>query len=185
MACLAELKKWNRAYNLTGIKKETDMVIKHLLDSILYLQAVPEDCRTVADIGSGAGFPGIPMQIMRPDMRVYLIEPSGKKAAFLRHVSRQLGLKDIRVIEKRIESTQIGEDIPALVDVAVTRALFDTGTFVKKASRIVRKGGRCIVNKGPKGQAEIDLLGNMHFEVLTLPIPLTKIKRHIIVVSVP
>jgi 16S rRNA (guanine527-N7)-methyltransferase len=185
MTCLAELKKWNRAYNLTGIKKDADMVIKHLLDSLLYLQAVPEGCGTVADIGSGAGFPGIPVKIMRPDIRVYLIEPSGKKAAFLRHVSRRLRIEDVQVIEKRIESTQIGEDIPEQVDVAMTRALFDIGTFVKKVSHIVRKGGICIVNKGPRVKEEIDLIGNMRFEMLTLPLPLTKIKRHIVVVPVP
>lgn len=185
MNYLAALKKWNRAYNLTGIKKDADMVIKHLLDSLLYIQAMPEGCETVADIGSGAGFPGIPVKIMRPDIRVYLIDPSGKKAAFLRHVSRRLRLEDMQVVEKRIESTQIGEDIPEPVDVAMTRALFDIGTFVRKVSHIVRKGGVCIVNKGPRVQEELDQIGNMHFEMLTLSLPLTRIKRHIVVVSVP
>ncbi len=184
MTCLAELKKWNRVYNLTAIKKDADMVIKHLLDSLLYIQALPEGCGTVADIGSGAGFPGIPVKIMRPDIKVYLVEPSGKKAAFLKHVSRRLRLEDIHVVEKRIESTQIGEDIPEPVDAAMTRALFDIGTFVKKVSHIVRKGGICIINKGPRVQEEIDLIENMRFKMLTLPLPLTKIKRRIVIVSV-
>ena len=68
MTYLSELKRWNKAYNLTGITKDEDIVIKHFLDSLLYLKAMPTDELRVADIGSGAGFPGIPMKIIRPEI---------------------------------------------------------------------------------------------------------------------
>src|SRR4030066_1857491 len=86
MTFLSELKKWNRAYNLTGLKTDEDIIIKHFLDSLLYLKALPDGPLKVADIGSGAGFPGIPVKIMRPEIGMYLIEPTGKKTAFLGHI---------------------------------------------------------------------------------------------------
>jgi 16S rRNA (guanine527-N7)-methyltransferase len=75
---LSELKKWNKAYNLTGLKKDEDIIIKHFLDSLLYLKAIPHGEITVADVGSGAGFPGIPIKIIRPEIDMYLVEPSRK-----------------------------------------------------------------------------------------------------------
>ena len=82
MTYLSELKKWNRAYNLTGLAKDEDIIIKHFLDSLLYLKAIPQGALQVADIGTGAGFPGIPITIIRPEIEMYLIEPSGKKVRF-------------------------------------------------------------------------------------------------------
>ena len=81
---LEELKKWNRAHNLTSITDDREIVIKHFLDSALFLEAVHGRGRRIADVGSGAGFPGIPLKILRPDLEISLIEPSGKKCAFLR-----------------------------------------------------------------------------------------------------
>ncbi len=106
MTYLSELKKWNKAYNLTGLKEDKDIIIKHFFDSLLYLKALPDGEITVADVGSGAGFPGLPIKIIRPEIEMYLIESSRKKAAFLKHIIRQLGLKKAEVIEKRIEETR-------------------------------------------------------------------------------
>ena len=84
MIYLSELKKWNKAYNLTGLEKDEDIIIKHFLDSLLYLKAIPNGEIRIADIGSGAGFPGIPIKILRPEIEMFLIEPSRKKSAFLK-----------------------------------------------------------------------------------------------------
>ena len=94
MTYLSELKKWNRAYNLTGLAKDEDIVIKHFLDSLLYLKAIPQGALHIADVGTGAGFPGIPITIIRPETEMHLIEPSGKKAVFLRHIIWQLQFKE-------------------------------------------------------------------------------------------
>ena len=73
MTYLSELKKWNRAYNLTALKTDRDIIIKHFLDSILYLKVIPEKTLKIADAGTGAGFPGIPIKIMKPEIEITLI----------------------------------------------------------------------------------------------------------------
>jgi 16S rRNA (guanine527-N7)-methyltransferase len=183
MVFLAELNKWNRAYNLTGIKEDKGIVEKHFLDSLLYLKAMPEGAIKVADIGSGAGFPGIPIKIIRPEMKMYLIEPSGKKTAFLRHIIKKIGLDGIEVIEKRVEEVQSGRELPFPVDIAVTRALFSIKGFIEKSSHIVKKGGILILSKGPKVTEEVKELRDVQYEILTLGLPLSDMKRHIVIVK--
>jgi len=183
MTYLFELKKWNKAYNLTGMEKDEDIIIKHFLDSLLYLKAMPGGEIKVADIGSGAGFPGIPIKIIRPEIEMYLIEPSRKKSAFLRHIIKELKLKKIKVIEKRIEEIKEIQEPPLSVDVAVTRALFGIKEFIKRSSHIVKQGGILILNKGPKVNEEIKALKDIRYEILILNLPLSDIKRHIVVVN--
>ncbi|MCL5421429.1 MAG: 16S rRNA (guanine(527)-N(7))-methyltransferase RsmG [Nitrospirae bacterium] len=178
MAYLSELKKWNKAYNLTSLKTDEDIIIKHFLDSLLYLEAIPEGEVSVMDVGSGAGFPGIPIKIIRPEITVYLAEPSRKKAGFLRHVIGVLGLQSIEVVEKRIEEIK-----SLMVDVAVTRALFDIKDFYRKAIPLLKEGGRLVVSKGPKVNEELKAVKNMDYEVLTLTLPLSTTKRFIVVIT--
>jgi 16S rRNA (guanine527-N7)-methyltransferase len=180
---LSELKRWNKAYNLTGLKKDEDIIIKHFLDSLLYLKAIPDGKIRIADVGSGAGFPAIPIKIIRPEIEMFLIEPSRKKSAFLRHIIRQLGLEKIGVIEKSIEEIKIDHELSFPVDIAVTRALFTIKEFLKKASHIVRQDGILILNKGPKVNEELKLLKNRKYEVITIKLPLSDIKRRIVTIS--
>ncbi len=191
MTYLSELKKWNRAYNLTGLKKDEDIIIKHFFDSLLYLKVLPVGIDSyrdgeikVADIGTGAGFPGIPLKIIRSEIDMYLIEPSRKKSAFLRHITRRLELKRIEVIEKSIQEIKVNKELPYLVDAAVTRALFSIKDFTKKASLIVNKGGTLILNKGPKVDEELKMLQYGKYEVLPINLPFSDIKRYIITVRV-
>ncbi len=177
MTYLTELKKWNKAYNLTGLKTDEEIIVKHFLDSLLYLQALPEGGISVVDVGSGAGFPGIPVKIMRPEISMYLLEPSRKKANFLEHMIKTLGLEGIEVIEKRIEEVK-----SLSVDAAVTRALFGVREFHKKASPFVREGGRIILNKGPKVHEELKAMQDIRYEALTLKLPCSNVKRFIIVI---
>jgi 16S rRNA (guanine527-N7)-methyltransferase len=183
MKYLLELNKWNKAYNLTGLKKDADIVIKHFLDSLLYLKALPAGPISVVDVGSGAGFPGIPIKIVRPEIKMYLVEPTGKKAVFLRHITKLVRLNDIYIIEKRIEETNSQQDIPVPADAAITRALFDVRDFIKKASHIVREGGTLILSKGPKAEEELEDLRDVTLEIATCKLPLTDVKRYIIVLK--
>jgi 16S rRNA (guanine527-N7)-methyltransferase len=182
MTYLSELKKWNKAYNITAVKKDGDIVVKHFLDSLLYLKALPESGIRIADIGSGGGFPGVPLKIIRPEMEVYLIEPSRKKCAFLRHIVRQLRLKNTEVIEKRIEEVGINQELSEPVDVAVSRALFDISKFVRKTAAIVKEGGVLVLNKGPRIKEELKALKDIRYELLTVKLPLSQITRYILVV---
>ena len=190
MTYLAELKKWNKAYSLTSLKTDEDIVIKHFLDSCLYLKALPcgrgstpGQPLDIADVGSGAGFPGLPLKIIRPELRISLIEPSRKKAAFLRHMIRTLGLEDIEVVEKRVEDLS-----GVLFDAALTRALFSARDFLAKTAHIVKPGGLIILSKGPKFEDELSGLNDYKVIEVKLPSggltsPSTDIIRHLVIIK--
>lgn len=166
MSYLGELKRWNRAYSLTALRTNEDIVVKHFLDSCAYLKALPTDIRSVGDVGSGAGFPGLPIKIMRTDVRVYLIESVSKKCSFLRHMKRTLKLEGLEIIESRVEDVE-----GVSVDAAVTRALFKADEFVRRAGHIVREGGIFILSKGPKAGDELEGLGlDCNIIAVTLPV---------------
>ncbi|MEW6108639.1 MAG: 16S rRNA (guanine(527)-N(7))-methyltransferase RsmG [Nitrospirota bacterium] len=175
---LEELKKWNRAHNLTGLKTDRDIIIKHFLDSLLFIKVLPDNVRTVADVGSGAGFPGIPMKIVNPLLEMFLIEPSQKKAIFLRHICSKLGLKKIEIINKRIEHIDV-----LRVDAAVTRALFSISDFIRKAEGILHEKGILILNKGPKLEEEIQKILSKKISVKDLKLPFEDIIRHMVIVK--
>jgi 16S rRNA (guanine527-N7)-methyltransferase len=176
---LLELKKWNRAYNLTALKSDEDIIIKHFFDSLLYLKAIPEGQWNICDIGSGAGFPGIPMAIVKSELILALIEPSRKKTAFLRHMKRALSLNNTEVLESRVEDVR-----DRLFDIAVTRALFSIKDLVKKAGHILKKEGFFVLNKGPKLENEITRLpDNVKFDVITTTLPCTSLQRYLIKVK--
>jgi len=174
---LAELMRWNKAYNLTSIRNERDVITSHFLDSALYLKALPVAAKSVADIGSGGGFPGLVIKILRPDLTVHLIEPSGKKCAFLRNMLRKLPLEGTHVHEARLEEVKDMQ-----VDAAVTRALFSAGDFVKMSAHILKPGGTLILSKGPKYKEEIEALASAH-SVIDMKLPGEDIVRHMVIIT--
>ncbi len=181
MTFLHELKKWNRVYSLTALKTDEDIIIKHFLDSILYLKAIsPSPLRgegwgeglKVADAGTGAGFPGIPIKIIKPELDMTLIESSRKKSVFLRHIIRILKLNGISVLNNRIES--LGKRYEKTYDVIVSRATFKIKDFLKKTCPYVKENGWLVLSKGPKVSEETNFLDEVHRqsvmkEVITLP----------------
>ena len=187
MTFLAELKKWNKAYNLTALKSDRDIVIKHFLDSLLYLKAIPEGILKLADAGTGAGFPGIPLKIVRPEIDLTLIESSRKKAAFLRHISRQLGLENSTVLEKRLEA--LGEKHRHSFDVMVTRATFSAKEFLLMACPYIKRSGMLILSKGPKISEELEDLERSPDnraavqEILKVQLPFEKVRRNLLVLK--
>jgi len=181
MTYLDALKEWNRKFNLTGIKKDEDIIIKHFLDSLLYLRFIPGDYLQVADIGTGAGFPGVPIAIIRPDLKLYLVESSIKKSLFLGQLLKLLHIHNVTVLEKRAEQIVIGQDMLP-VDVAVTRAVFSLKEFVRNAFSLVKEGGILIHSKGPKIYEEIKEISMFRNEITPCRLPLTKIKRNIVVI---
>ena len=104
MIYLKQLKEWNKTTNLTSIVKDEEVVIKHFIDSIAAINAENFiDGSLIFDIGSGAGFPGIPIKILRPDLRLVLVEPSKKKSSFLRYIIGLLKLRDVDIFEGSLE----------------------------------------------------------------------------------
>jgi 16S rRNA (guanine527-N7)-methyltransferase len=178
---LRELKKWNKVYNLTAITDDREIIVKHFLDSLLYLKAIPDGQVTLCDVGSGGGFPGIPIAIVRRDLLITLLEPSRKKIAFLRQIRRLLSLVNVEILSFRAE-----EMVDSQFDVIVTRATFSIADLMKKAGRLVREGGYLILNKGPKFEAEIAKLpAEVQVEVIAIPLAQGHTTRRLIRVTSP
>jgi 16S rRNA (guanine527-N7)-methyltransferase len=184
---LRELQKWNRAYNLTALTSDNDIIIKHFLDSLLYLSFIPEGPVHLADVGTGAGFPGVPLKIIRPEIEMTLIEPSRKKTAFLRSILRHLQLPGIAVLEQRIDS--MGNDYKEKFDVIVSRATFTLLEFLARACPSVKQGGILIASKGPRVSEDLKELDTSPYakeavnEILTQQLPFSKAKRHLVRLS--
>lgn len=175
---LAELKKWNRAYNLTGLKTDREIIIKHFLDSLLFAKALPPEASTLADIGSGAGFPGMPIKIICPDLSVFLVEPTRKKAVFLQHICSKLQIKKVEIIDKRLE------EIKGLqVDVAVTRALFSVREFIERTKDILNSKGILILSKGPKFEEELNGLEAYDIAVREYRLPFEDVVRYLVIIK--
>ncbi|MBI1285774.1 MAG: 16S rRNA (guanine(527)-N(7))-methyltransferase RsmG [Thiobacillus sp.] len=152
LAYLALLGKWNRVYNLTAVRDAERMVSHHLLDS---LAAVPSfQGKTVLDVGSGGGLPGIPLAIARPELQVTLIDSIAKKTAFLLQVKAELGLGNLEVVTSRVEDFQP----EAKFDVITSRAFSDLKEFVILTRHLLMPGGRWLAMKGVLPHEEIALL---------------------------
>ena len=149
---LDELADWNTRVNLTAIKDPAEAVDKHLLDSLALLPRLRG--LAVADVGSGAGFPGLPLAIADPDRRYVLIESTGKKAKFLRHMVARLDLPNVEVVAERSESYRPKRPF----DTVVARALGPLAEFVRVAGHLAGRGGRLLAMKGKVPEAEIQAL---------------------------
>lgn len=154
---LALLARWNRTYNLTAVRDPHEMVGKHLLDSLAmhrYVDELAQRGGALADLGTGAGLPGIPLAIVKPGLRVTLVESNGKKARFMREALRQLGLKDARVAESRIEA--FAE--PGAFDAITARALATLPLILELGGHLLKPGGVLLAMKGQRPDEEIAAL---------------------------
>ena len=154
---LALLARWNRTYNLTAVRDPQEMVAKHLLDSLAmhaYVDPLARRGGALADLGTGPGLPGIPLSIVKPGLRVTLVESNGKKARFMREALRQLGLKDARVAESRIEA--FAE--PGAYDAITARALATLPLILELGGHLLKPGGVLLAMKGVRPDEEIAAL---------------------------
>ncbi|MGO4774951.1 16S rRNA (guanine(527)-N(7))-methyltransferase RsmG [Lysobacter sp. 2RAB21] len=181
---MALLARWNRTYNLTAVRDPQDMVGKHLLDSLAmhrYVDALAARGGALADLGTGAGLPGIPLAIVKPGLRVTLVESAGKKARFMREALRQLGLKDARVAESRIEA--FAE--PGAYDAITARALATLPLILELGGHLLKTGGVLLAMKGQRPDEEIAALPQ-GWEVRALEpmtVPGLAAERHMVVIG--
>jgi len=152
LALMAELVEWNGRFNLTAITEPADIVDKHLLDSLAVLPLLRG--LRLADIGSGAGFPGLPLAIANPGRRYTLIESTGKKAGFLHHVVAKLGLENVQVFHGRAEALKPRPPF----DGAISRALGPIAEFVRVAGPLLARDGRLYAMKGRVPEEELKAL---------------------------
>jgi len=176
---VALIAKWNRVHNLTAVRDSAQMVGNHLLDCLAVLPHLATG--TIADVGSGAGLPGIPLALARPAHTVTLIESNHKKAAFLRQAVIELELGNVEVVSERVETWQP----PSAYDVVISRAFSDLPEFVQLAGRLCAPGGTLAAMKGVHPYEEIAQLPRTFKlrSVLPLKIPGMRAERHLVLLD--
>jgi len=174
------IEKWNRVHNLTAVRETDQMVVLHLLDSLSVLPHLGS-ARSVLDVGSGAGLPGIPLAIARPDLAVTLLDSSRKKTVFLDQARTELGLSNVTVTCERVEQWKPDQTF----DVVVSRAFAELGEFVDQARHLLAPGGRMIAMKGVYPFEEIAKVPASHrvSGVTELHVPHLDAKRHLVFVE--
>ncbi len=157
---LRELLKWNQKINLTAIRSEKGIVVKHFLDS---LSAYPYLSKpsSLLDIGSGAGFPGIPLKMVNPFLEVTLIDSVRKKVDFQKHIIRTLGLKGIEAIHGRVQNKEVLQSMGGRFDFVISRAFSDLQTLLILSFPFLKKGGIVLAMKGEMNREDIPSLSKI------------------------
>lgn len=151
-----ELLDWNTRMNLTAITNPEEVLIKHFLDSLSVLQVYDKPRVRLLDIGSGAGLPGLPLKIVRPHWQVVLLEATGKKVTFMRHMIETLHLETVVAVHGRAEEVAHKQEYWATFDVVTARAVASLPVLLEYASPFCRVGGQIILLK--KGALEDELI---------------------------
>jgi 16S rRNA (guanine527-N7)-methyltransferase len=150
-----ELLLWNRRINLVSEKSSREIAIRHFLDSLTVAPCIDRPEGLLIDIGSGAGFPGIPLRIALPELQLMLVESSRKKTSFLSQIVRTLPLEGVTVVRERIEAL-IGEKaLAGSFDTVLSRAAFKLPQLIRMASFFLKPGGNLIAMKGSDPQEEM------------------------------
>lgn len=182
---MALLLEWNAKINLTAITRPADIRVKHIEDSLALLPFL-HHAQTLVDLGSGAGFPGIPLKIARPDMRVVLVEATRKKVGFLHAAITALGLTGIVAICGRAESPEIIKQT-GTCDIVVSRATWLLADFFPLALPYCARAGKIIAMKGPKWKEELSaaekILTRSHLDVTTHHYTLSNNDRRVLVIA--
>lgn len=171
------LKKWNKTYNLTALRDESQIISHHLLDS-LTLPPYLEGAQTMLDVGSGGGQPGIPAAVCRPDLQITLLDANTKKTSFLQQAAIELELKNVRVVSGRVEAVQ-----GLRADVITSRAFAELADFVNWTAHLLQDGGCWAAMKGVYPAAEIDRLPDSVCveRVDKIRVPQLNAERHMVI----
>ena len=151
------LKEWNEKINLTAITEDSEIFLKHFLDSIsIYSIDEIHNCKKVIDVGTGAGFPGLPMKIVKPEISLTLLDPLNKRLVFLENVINDIGLKDIKLVHGRAEDVSRETKYRDKFDLSVTRAVSSLPIVAEYCLPYVRKNGIFAALKGPNISQELN-----------------------------
>lgn len=183
------LVEWNKFMNLTGITEPEEVITKHFIDSLTVLDKIDKNA-SIIDVGTGAGFPGIPIKIVFPETKVVLLDSLNKRIKFLNEVIEKLELKDIETIHGRAEEYGRNKNYREKYDIAIARAVAPLNILLEYLMPFAKVDGRCLCMKGASSEEEIKnsmnaikLLGGELIKTEEFCIPNTDIKRKIVQVN--
>jgi 16S rRNA (guanine527-N7)-methyltransferase len=186
-----ELVEWNQKFNLTAIRDIESIRTKHFLDSfssVLAWKDSPPD--HLIDVGTGAGFPGIPLKILYPHLKLTLVESVGKKAMFCQHIVSVLGLEHVEVIQSRAEDLGQNPQHREAYDWAVARAVANLNVLSEYLIPLIKVGGMALAQKGEGGPAEaqsaekaMELLGGKLKQLIPVHLPTVAEDRYLVVME--
>ncbi|TYO97661.1 16S rRNA m(7)G-527 methyltransferase [Geothermobacter ehrlichii] len=183
IAFLDLLQRWNDRHNLTAIRDRRQALEKHLLDSLTPLPLLPAGVRLL-DFGSGAGLPGLPLKIVRPDIELCSVESVGKKAVFQRQVVRQLRLRRVEVVQQRLERFAEAAERQGSFDGVIFRAVGRVADFAPLVLPLLADGGYLIAMKGAEGEtewADLPVAGLVREKKVGLVLPFSAASRWLLV----
>ena len=183
------LLEWNEKINLTAITEEKEVIVKHFVDSLTIAKYIPEGASLV-DVGTGAGFPGIPLKIIREDLKITLLDSLQKRINFLDVVIKELNLENIDTIHARVEEFGKNSKYRESFEVATSRAVANLSTLTEYLLPLVKVGGIAVCMKGSSIEEEletskkaINVLGGKVSNVFEFDLPKTDIKRNVVIVD--
>lgn len=183
------LVEWNEKVNLTAITEKDEIILKHFIDSLTIAKYVDNNAKLI-DVGTGAGFPGIPMKIYFKDLSVTLLDSLNKRIFFLQDVIEKLKLKNINAIHSRAEDLAIDSKYREKYDIATARAVSNLSTLLEYLMPYVKVGGKCICMKGPNVSEELKAAKNAlkelggEIEVVdNFKLPNSDLERNLIIIK--
>ncbi len=184
------LTQWNEKINLTAITDEDEVAVKHFLDSLNASKGIVQEGMSVIDVGTGAGFPGLPVKIANPGISLTLVDSLQKRIGFLNEVISTLGLTDVETVHSRAEELGVNKDYREKYDVCVSRAVANLTTLCELCLPFVKVGGLFVSLKGPKAQEEVSeaqkaikLLGGELVRIQSYDLSDTDLNHNIVIIK--
>ncbi len=183
------LVEWNKKINLTAITEEKDIILKHFVDSLTVLKYIKYN-KNIVDVGTGAGFPGIPLAIMNDSLKITLVDSLNKRINFLNEVCSKIKLKNTKAIHSRAEEFGQDNNYRESYDIAISRAVSNLTVLAEYLLPLVKVGGKIICMKGPdieeelkQAKSAIDILGGKFERCDNFCLPKSDISRNIIIIN--
>lgn len=181
--------EWNEKMNLTAITEPKEIILKHFIDSITILKYIDDNSKLV-DVGTGAGFPGVPLSIMNPTLKITLVDSLNKRLIFLQEVVKELNLKNIEIVHTRAEEFGQNKNYREKFDIATSRAVANLATLSEYLVPLVKIGGKIISMKASNAKEEIndaqkaiEVLGGKIEKIEEFDLPESDIGRTIIIID--